>query len=333
MGKVFYIGSFPPPYGGVTVKNSLLFSNLSEVVTMKKIDLMKVKRGNIREIMQLAAALFGKDGRLVLGLSAGWRSRITKLLMVFNKNTMARSVVFVMGGAIPDSKDAQRLDCFSKVYVETAGMKHDFELMGANNVYVYPNCRSRIEDAGSVRIVSKKGNGLSCVYFSLISRMKGADMLLDVAEKNSDIEVHFYGSIDKEYERVFTNRISSMDNVTYHGYFDSVSNNPSVEMAKYDVHVFPTLCLDEGVPGVIVESKIAGIPTVATNRCRNAELIEDGVDGILLASESAECLSAALSKIKEDKNLLNSLKRGARHSAEAFYIDTYLEQLIEDIEY
>ena len=47
MTKPLYIGSFPPPYGGVTVKNALLFEVVSEKVPLDKLNLMDVKKHDL----------------------------------------------------------------------------------------------------------------------------------------------------------------------------------------------------------------------------------------------------------------------------------------------
>ena len=39
MKKKYYIGELPPPYGGVTVKNSLLYEELKKIHNIKMIDL------------------------------------------------------------------------------------------------------------------------------------------------------------------------------------------------------------------------------------------------------------------------------------------------------
>lgn len=93
-----YIGSFPPPYGGVTVKNALLYKHLSDRLTMDKLDLSIVKKLNLIVILRLIRRLFSHDGGLVLGVSAGWRYRLTYLLHQFNRSKMGRSILIVMGG-------------------------------------------------------------------------------------------------------------------------------------------------------------------------------------------------------------------------------------------
>lgn len=144
MHKTLYIGSFPPPYGGVTVKNALLFEAISERVPLEKLDLMDVKRRDFRAIKSFVKAVAGRDGVLIIGVSGDLRKRITDFMYRFNRPKMRRSLLFVMGGRVPDDVAyIEKLGCYKRVFVETESMRKAFEAAGAQNVSVYPNCRKR----------------------------------------------------------------------------------------------------------------------------------------------------------------------------------------------
>lgn len=164
-GKLTYIGSFPPPYGGVTVKNALLYKHLSARLNIERIDLSRVKKLEPNLLYSLAKALVSRDGAIVLGVSADWRYRLTNYLYRFNRKKMNRSFLFVMGGKIPDDRNyVEKMNGFKHVYVETESMQKAFEAMGAWNVSVYPNCRER--PAVPVKI-KPSGGGCSIACSSL----------------------------------------------------------------------------------------------------------------------------------------------------------------------
>ncbi len=58
----------------------------------------------------------------------------------------------------------------------------------------------------------------------------------------------------------FKSELNRMPNVKYLGIFDSVAGDVVKELNQYDIHLFPTMCPHEGVPGVIAETKLAGVP-------------------------------------------------------------------------
>lgn len=326
-----YIGSFPPPYGGVTVKNALLYKRLSDYLTIDKLDLSIVKKLNLRVILRLIRRLFSHDGALVLGVSADWRYRLTYLLYRFNRSKMERSILIVMGGKTPESVTyANRLNGYRRVYVETESMKCAFEAMGVHNVSIYPNCREMPKAPTQIR---SSGSGrMSSVFFSLISPDKGVEIALGVAKLLPEVDFHFYGRIEGGYEDRFLGKVDELSNVYYHGVFDSVAGDVLGELSKYDVHLFPTQCPNEGVPGVLVETKMAAVPTVASNVSYNAELVESGKDGIVLDECTAEAMCDAIKALDGDRELLVSMKEAALASAEYFCVDHYLEELVADLE-
>ena len=328
-GKLTYIGSFPPPYGGVTVKNALLYKHLSARLSIEQIDLSRVKKLEPKLLCCLARALVSRNGAIVLGVSADWRYRLTNYFYRFNRKKMNRSFLFVMGGKVPDDKSyIEKMNGFKHVYVETESMRIALEEMGAWNVSVYPNCRER--PAVPVKIKSS-GEVLDSVFFSLISPDKGVELILSASDMIPDVGFHLYGRVEDGYEARFADELAKRKNVWYHGVFDSVEGDVVCELNKYDVHLFPTLCPNEGVPGVIVETKIAAVPTVASDRSYNRELIDDGVDGVLTHEDSSKELVRILSDLSANPRRVDDMKAAALKSAENYYIDRYVDWIVSDL--
>lgn len=328
LNNPLYIGSFPPPYGGVTVKNALLFEAISEKMQLDKLNLMDVKHHDLAAIAAFAKAVAGRNGVLVIGVSADWRRRITDFLYRFNRSKMSRSLLFVMGGMVPkDEAYAKRLGCYKCVFVETQGMREAFERAGTRNVAVYPNCRKRPATPCHVRKTDKRGVRL--VYFSLISEEKGAQLTIDAAKELSNCSFTFYGPIDAPYKEKFMREVACLPNVEYRGIFDSVSGDVVSELNQYDIHLFPTMCPNEGVPGVIVETKLAAVPTIASNRGYNSELINNGKDGVLTCSDTVDELVGVISSLATSPEQLDSMKEAALLSADFFYVERYLGTISE----
>lgn len=327
--RITYVGSFPPPYGGVTVKNALLYKHLSVRLEIEKLDLTRVKQLEPRAIWHLVRSLLSRKGSLVLGVSADWRYKLTGVLYYFNKKKMHRSLLVVMGGKTPENAAyVDRMNGYRRVYVETESMKRSFEAMGAYNVAIYPNCRER--PVTPVEIKRSEGR-MSSVFFSLVSPDKGACIVLEAARMLPQVDFHFYGRIEEGYEEEFLSSVAQSPNVYYHNVFDSVAGDVVGELNKYDVHLFPTLCPNEGVPGVIAETKMAGVPTVASDRSYNGELVAHEVDGILTHEDTSEELAQVLAKLAANPNRVNRMKEAALESAERYEIERYLEWIVEDL--
>lgn len=174
-------------------------------------------------------------------------------------------------------------------------------------------------------------SGIRCVFFSLIGEAKGADLVLEAARNLSEVEFHFYGRVDCGFKQRFRAGLSSLPNVEYHGIFDSVSGDVLAELNQYDLHLLPTSWPNEGVPGVLVETKSAAVPSIVSNCCHNVEVVKDGIDGIVLEECTAQNLSAAIAGCARNPDRLDEMKRAALVSAERFYIDRYVDLIVSEL--
>ncbi len=170
-----------------------------------------------------------------------------------------------------------------------------------------------------------------CVFFSRISLEKGADVVLEVASRLPDVGFSFYGQVDKAFKSYFQTQCAALHNVSYKGVFDSVEEDPVMELAKYDLHLFPTRWPHEGIPGVLVETKIAAVPSIVSDICYNAEIVRDGEEGVVLKECSADELAKAIDRLRKGSSLLQKLKRGALKSSERYYIDRYIDAIVADL--
>lgn len=331
---IYYIGAFPPAYGGVTIKNQNLYEALEQKLDLRKIDMNRIKRGDVRELLRFAwAMVMGKQ--YVIGL-AGQKNRrdFTKLMYTFKRSAMERSVMLVMAGVVDDIIQAgpdflKMIGTYRRIFLEFPGMARKLSDAGVANAAVYPNGRPRPEHFPPV----KAGQGtLRCVFFSLIQPEKGVDRILEAAGQLPNMQFHFYGRIVPEYRETFEKTVDSFPNVNYHGLFTGDSDAVYRELNGYDVLLLPTRCRTEGLPGILIEAKIAGLPSVISDLNYFRDIVEDGVDGIILAEDSAECLASALKKLDGDREKLLFMKQASRASAQRYYIDVCAASVMKDLE-
>jgi glycosyltransferase involved in cell wall biosynthesis len=92
----------------------------------------------------------------------------------------------------------------------------------------------------------------------------------------------------------------------------SVANEQVTSLLRgYDVLAVPSVWLETG-PLVVLEGFAAGIPVIGSKRGGIAELVADGVDGLLVEAESVDAWSAALSQLASDPRLVQRLRAGVR---------------------
>lgn len=73
----------------------------------------------------------------------------------------------------------------------------------------------------------------------------------------------------------------------------------------------------EGLPLTIVEAMAHGRPVIATRVGGNAEVVDDGVTGVLVAPERPEELATAIVRLANDRNELRRMGEAARRAWEA----------------
>ena len=169
---------------------------------------------------------------------------------------------------------------------------------------------------------------MKCVFFSLIQEKKGADIVLNAARNCPSVNFAFYGSIDVDYEKHFMVEIASLPNVQYHGLFKGSNEDVYAELAKYDVLLFPTKWKTEGVPGILVEGKIAGLAEVVSNESYNSEIVKDGIEGIVLKENTKECLVETILHLESNRGSLRKMQVCSKESAKSFFIETYLPSIL-----
>jgi len=99
-------------------------------------------------------------------------------------------------------------------------------------------------------------------------------------------------------------------------------------LRKSTMFVLPSL--SEGLSNVLLESMACALPVVATRVGGNTDLIQDGMNGILVDSENPGQLSEAMMNILKDKILAKQLGAAARKTVERNYsinhiIDKYVK--------
>jgi len=104
------------------------------------------------------------------------------------------------------------------------------------------------------------------------------------------------------------------------------SDIPDV-LASSDIAVLPSRA--EGLPNAVLEYMAAGLPTIASRVGGNAELVEDGVTGLLVPPEDSSAIAAALLRLLRDPDLSRKMAENGRKVA----VENYsFERLIREVD-
>lgn len=82
-------------------------------------------------------------------------------------------------------------------------------------------------------------------------------------------------------------------------------------LSRYDLLAVPSRCVETG-PQVVLEAFAAGIPVMGSNLGGIAELVENGVNGLLIGPDDIPAWIRQLRSLLEEPGLLKRLREGVR---------------------
>lgn len=106
-------------------------------------------------------------------------------------------------------------------------------------------------------------------------------------------------------------------------WFAGERNDVPDVMRGLDCFALPSLV--EGVSNTILEAMASGLPVVATRVGANADLVDDGVGGVIVASGDATAMAQALAALADDPARAQAMGRAGRSRVEQrFSLDAML---------
>jgi glycosyltransferase involved in cell wall biosynthesis len=95
--------------------------------------------------------------------------------------------------------------------------------------------------------------------------------------------------------------------------------------ASHDVFVFPSLV--EGMPLTLLEAMATGMPVVTTNTCGMADVVEDDVNGLLVAPADAERLAYGVERLCRSTELRKRLGLAGQETMRRYTWERLAEKL------
>ena len=165
------------------------------------------------------------------------------------------------------------------------------------------------------------------LYIGRLIPTKGVDLLLKAVSNIPGVRLLIAGD---GYERQALERLAK-NLGTPAEFLGSVERGKIKELlSQADCLVIPSRDekngLSEGVPLVLLEGLAAGCPVIATSVGGIPEVIQNGKNGILIASESVESLQEALVTVLTDENLSDRLRDEAKKSLSNYDLEYVAEK-------
>ncbi len=207
------------------------------------------------------------------------------------------------------------------IFFETKYLIDYFQKFNSST-YWFPNVRQQM-------IVPQMPRGFNrrFVYIGTINQEKGIDEIIEMTDHLDDnYTLDLYGPIlESQYSEIkFQKR-----KVNYCGHLhpDSVTKT----LNTYDVLILPSY--REGYPGVIIEAFSLGIPVIVTKLGGIMEMVQDGVNGLLIDVKDSQQLKYTIESIDKEQYAVlseNALKSFSSYDSEE-QTNLFLEKIGIDV--
>ena len=165
---------------------------------------------------------------------------------------------------------------------------------------------------------------------------KGVEYLIDAMAKvhtSKKVELYCIGSFEKGtgYREKLLERIreNGLDGrVHFMGYRDP---EEFTEFYK-TCDIFVLASLSEGTPRCILESRAAGLPTIATNVGGIPSSVTDREDGMLVPSKDSSAIAAAVDTIIEDGELRRKLIKNGYETAGKWTLENFVDRTVKALD-
>jgi colanic acid/amylovoran biosynthesis glycosyltransferase len=167
--------------------------------------------------------------------------------------------------------------------------------------------------------------GEPCRIYSCgrLNRVKGHSYLIETVallqQRGFDVRLKIGGEDEKGgsgYRRDLEKFIQDKSMSDYVELLGAVSEEKHRQCLE-DAHVFALASLNEGISVAIMEAMAMEMPVVVTDVGGNSELIDNGVDAIMVQPEKPEEMADAIEKVLKDKALTLSLSQESRKKVAA----------------
>ena len=182
-------------------------------------------------------------------------------------------------------------------------------------------------DQASVPADLGSANGKHFLYLGRLSAEKGIHTLLAALRSVPHVQCIFAGSgpLQAEIEKQLAE--PALAHVRRIGFVEGQRKLHLLREAK--ALVAPSVCY-ENFPMAIVESLSNGVPVIASRIGGLPELVDDGVNGLLVPAGDAGALAQAMKRLDTDPELTAGLGKNARQlAADRFSASRHLDTLLK----
>ena len=184
-----------------------------------------------------------------------------------------------------------------------------------NRSFVWGKLRNPFDSAAVVPSPEYLPYGL---YFGRLIEEKGVDRLLDAAGLIGDFPIKIVGSGPDEPKLRSMVAERKLTNVEFLGPLCGTDLDRVLKTARFIV--VPSVW-HENFPYVINQAFALARPVIGTRRGGIAELVEDGVRGLLYEADDIQALAAAIRSLAADPERARALGTAAKAYSDQLFVD------------
>ncbi|MEM7715386.1 MAG: glycosyltransferase, partial [Cyanobacteria bacterium P01_A01_bin.68] len=169
---------------------------------------------------------------------------------------------------------------------------------------------------------------LNLVYAGRLVDQKNPELILyatqDLIKQGYKIHSHIFGKGPKEtYLKCLVKKLYLSDNISFHGFKENW-----LEFGKVaDIFILPSRI--EGMPNVLLESTVVGLPIVATNIPEIASIFTHKKDAWLVEVNSYKAIVEAIKILSDSEDIRDKLRKEASNIPKYFSIKKMLSSYEE----
>jgi len=340
--KTLFIGPFSPPNSGDGVKNDYLREGFEaeKITNIVWFDTIRRRGGRIMFYFKLFR-LMTTSRQIILSLNVRGRYVIIPIFWFFSIFSQKMGVLYVIGGAFDKQLDnlpkvlrkifVKMLKRLDGIFVESKSLKSGLEKYGLRNVTIIYNPR---KDPGTRHKLTDNNKNKE-VFISRVTDNKGVTVLMDAIENiNKDgktISLDIYGPMDTKYETFFNKRVADSNGIiTYKGVLKP--DEVQAVLSEYHFLALPTYHSGEGLPGILVEAGMTGIPIIITRHNALPEYFTHNQSALFVETHDVEGLKIEILRLLDDDELYKTLNKGILETTESFKLENIIAQSLDYME-
>jgi glycosyltransferase involved in cell wall biosynthesis len=337
--NTLFIGPFAPPNNGDGVKNAYLKEGFEAQGFKDFVWLDTINRQGSKQVLFIKLfwqLLMAKQ--IIFSLNIKGRFYTLPFFWMFKWFRRKKGVLYVVGGSFDIQLERMsRLNSYfflkvlkslDGIFVESESLKAGVEKFGLQNVIVIYNPRKDSGDRWNLnQDIHHKG-----VFVSRVTKTKGVSILgeavVNLAKQGVKISLDVYGPMDETYEAEFQELVASSDGLIQ---YKGVISPQEVQSTLVNYHflALPTYHWGEGLPGILVEAGLAGVPIVITRFNALTEYFTHGESALFVDPKDVEGLENGMKELVGNDPLAKGLSEGILHATASFRSDHVMKQSVE----